>query len=686
MMRRRGFVVLGIAALLGGALPVGRAALPVDLPVVDPTVEPARDTEPVVLSGSAFGAWAAPAEVTVKAPTPDGPRCAGGDESACTHSRYEEPEVATGDTLGAGVPIDRLLGYRWDTAAGTFVEIPFQVDELAVRYLSNNASGFAYYSWTDQHPTFVFDEERFRWTEEDPANPCRAVPRDGVTTTPDPVSGLDTDDEVAFLAADAGPVAPHGASLPPGIESMKQVVVLDPYRPDEVRSVYVGLASATGPRPAYDATNGYVRYEPDADADTFLFSESSYEDYGNTYQGAWLDPATGTCVTDDPRQHRPKDTAWVRTPRYAFRYSGRWLMTEIRVAPPGAPATTDATQWSYGPDLVDQWKARAFQQRPGGETPCCGFEEEVDNWGGSSLLMGVRAGPVRVIRATWGADSSTNNVRTEIFYRDEFRQIDYLRVHPVPPLDGIYSQWDYNAGKITQYYNPWVPDGVPVDGRNDEVFGNTRMRVAVDGVHVEDPDPIPVLGPVDVGVGRDGSCPDTGLVDDACVNNDVDVPDPTMSGPNPSLNYEQVTGPFGTLVHRTGARQVTAGMAHAVTTVPYYRDDACFDDGTGTDPGPHLNPRDVDPDVGSDGRPRACWTPEMGDPEGVSPRDHLYQGAIGTHGVHIEIIVDSDNAMTTVPLTEIDSETRIVVLPGLQPNVGEAYGRGAEKPLVALVI
>ena len=70
----------------------------------------------------------------------------------------------------------------------------------------------------------------------------------------------------------------------------------------------------------------------------------------------------------------------------------------------------------------------------------------------------------------------------------------------------------------------------------------------------------------------------------------------------------------------------------------------------------------------------------------VSPRDHLYQGDIGTHGVHIELIADSDNALSTVPLTEIDSEARIVVLPGLQPNVGEQYGRGTEKPLVAVVV
>jgi hypothetical protein len=540
------------------------------------------------------------------------------------------------------------------------------------------------YSWSDQHPTYVFDQERFRWTAEDPTNPCHAVPRDGVVTSPDPVPGLDTNDEVAFMASDAGPAAPAGASLPKGVTGMKRVAVVDPYAPTNPLFVYVMLASAKGPKPAFNASNGYVRYQPDTDSDTFMYSQSSYGDYGNTYKGAWFDPTTQTCVTDNPQQHRPKDTAWVRTPRYEFRYDGRWLMTELHVA---KKATTklDASKWTYGPDIIDQWKARAFQQRPGGETPCCGYEEEVNNWGGSSILMGVKAGPVRVIRATWGADSSTNNVRTEIFYRDEIRQMDDLRVHVIPPFDGIYSQWDYNAGKVSRYYNPWVPNGVAIDGKNDEVFGNTHMRVASDGVAVHDQDPIPVVGPQNAAVGSEGPCPGD-ATNKACVNNDIDVPDPTFSGPNPGINYEEVTGANGTLVHRLGIHQITAGTGYSVVTVPYYRDDACFDDGTGTDPGPHLEGRAVDPTVDSNGQPRACWDPSMGDPAAVSPTDHLFQGDIGTHGVHIEFIADSDNAATTVPLTEIDSEARIVVLPGLQPNVGERYGRGTEKPLVATVI
>src|SRR5690606_38604060 len=86
--------------------------------------------------------------------------------------------------------------------------------------------------------------------------------------------------------------------------------------------------------------------------------------------------------------------------------------------------------------------------------------------------LGELVGPVRAIRETWGADSGTNVIRRETFYRDEVRQDVYLRVHPIPPLDGIYAQWDFNAGRVTRYYNQNRPLGVPIDGRNDEVFGN----------------------------------------------------------------------------------------------------------------------------------------------------------------------------------------------------------------------
>jgi hypothetical protein len=121
-------------------------------------------------------------------------------------------------------------------------------------------------------------------------------------------------------------------------------------------------------------------------------------------------------------------------------------MTDVRVKEDEATA--------YGADLVDRWKARAFQQDAESETPCCGYEEEDTNWGGSSTLLGELSGPVRTVRETWGADSGTNVIRRETFYRDDMVMKTWLRVHVIPPLDGIYAQWDYNAGRHDQHYTP----------------------------------------------------------------------------------------------------------------------------------------------------------------------------------------------------------------------------------------
>jgi hypothetical protein len=83
---------------------------------------------------------------------------------------------------------------------------------------------------------------------------------------------------------------------------------------------------------------------------------------------------------------------------------------------------------------------------------------------------------------------------------------------------------------------------------------------------------------------------------------------------------------------------------------------------------------------------RRCWTPADGIP--APGTTAFWQGSIGTFGIHILAIADSDNAFTTLPLTEIGAEQRIVLLPpaadGAPVNVGERYGRAFAEPLVAL--
>jgi hypothetical protein len=82
-------------------------------------------------------------------------------------------------------------------------------------------------------------------------------------------------------------------------------------------------------------------------------------------------------------------------------------------------------------------------------------------------------------------------------------------------------------------------------------------------------------------------------------------------------------------------------------------------------------------------QPRKCWTPADGIPKPGDQR--FYQGDIGTHGLHLMFQLESDNARQQVPIDEIVSEQRMVMLPGQQMNVGEQYGREFEKPLVVRV-
>jgi len=683
------------------------------LPVADYTQPAARDTEPVILTGKDFPDWGARSNVTAKAPLTDLP-CQGGF-GECGHNNYAEPEVDTGDAAGQGTPVDRLLAYRWD---GTrFVQIPFQVDEMFTRYLDNSASGFSFYSGQDQHTTYAFDREGFRFTEDGPPdNPCLAQAAGGQETTLDPVAGLDDNDELVFMASDAGSVAPESARLPTGVEELRRVEIRDPTDAESVRAVYVAKASAGGATPAFDADNGYVRYERDANAGLFERSQSSYSDYGNAARGTVCD-ANGNVVGTDERR-RPRDYATVTTDRYSFRYDGRWLMTKLEISPDGGE--------TYGPDLIDRWKARAFQQDPSSETPCCGYEEEDTNWGGSSTLLGERSGPVRAIRETWGADSGTNVIRRETFYRDEIRQKNYLRVHVIPPLDGIYAQWDFNAGRMTRFYNSAMtqtnPQGVAVDGKNDEVFGNLddpcnsnydvndtsemdqtyrTLYSAVPGL-CSQVLPDSACAPLDPAIEAandfidndpSGQAPD---VPRPCAqfpyHQSIDLSDPTMSEPNAGFQWNVTAGPHGTIVDRYQIDDVTdqsaGGLAQSVFAVPYYRDDSCFDDGTGTNPGRKIRlrsanePRTYTAPDGST-QPRECWDGQTEDLES----DRFFQGSIGTHGLHILMIAESDNARMTVPVTEMVAEQRMVMLPGQQDiTAGERYGRGFEKALVATVV
>ena len=621
------------------------------------------DTEPVVLTGADFPGWTSGPEVTARVPEPptdydvfdsqgaepaelrsdcyqSSPTT---DVNGATDSRHNDHSCFQGSqspirTVLKGVPTDSLLGYQWDARKNRFVQIPFQVDTKWEHYISNNASGFAFYSGVDEMLTYTFDQEPFRYTSNpkfDPSNPadvCQAQPPAGEpSATADPNSSLIDTDELSFMARDAGTQAPSGSPLPKGIVQAQQVQVLDAAT-GTIRYVYV-MESEIGPgdRPvvsaAYDSTHSpYVHYQPGPHSGIYAYAQSNYSDYGNAPvgpvcalgpDGVWgpsigqgfkkvngayqLDPSTYV-------RRRTLDTAVVETPRYKFTYgedtptatlAGRWIMDGLQISP--------RDNGKYGTSIIDRFKGRAFQQAPGGKTPCCGYEDEQVNWNGSSVTMGMKFGPVRDIRVTWGSDSGTNVTRTDVFYAYSIDHEYNLRVHPIPALDGIYTQWNMNAGAVDTYFNPENPNGVKITGINPVNAGDTSDFVGTSGVSESSNDKLGrTVGPVKAGSPDKSSCdsfpvsiPVVGAPGD-CVYGSFNTSDPTFSGAEPALaQWDELTGPAGTLVEKYSIDQNTnespGGAQALVEAVPYYVDDSCFDDGTGNSPGPQVDPRNIDP-------------------------------------------------------------------------------------------
>ena len=115
------------------------------------------------------------------------------------------------------------------------------------------------------------------------------------------MTSLDLDDEIAFQAADAGAEAPADAPGPVGTGARRQEVALaDPLTG---QPHYVYLFQRPGGS-SFDAGNGYVRYERDADADEWIdrysFAQGDPEQLGSSNTG-YGPNLTGTVCHTDPR-------------------------------------------------------------------------------------------------------------------------------------------------------------------------------------------------------------------------------------------------------------------------------------------------------------------------------------------------------------------------------------------------
>jgi hypothetical protein len=672
----------------------------------------ARAAEPIVLTGAQIPGWAAPAAQGIANPYPSGASRDNplGDQVRTAHNgRLVVPPTPPGLPH---VDPDTIAAYAWRD--GHWRQVPVQVDQRFPYFLANGRSGFGWYSGTDEELTYAWGSDRHDVGEEawkkmfgqcrsrwgTPAEIAAAHAAGWLSFGPqesaasylssmrDPQPLFDTDDELSFLAGDAGAMAPPGQAAPQGASNGQVVSLADPLDPTASRYVYL-FTQPGGSR--FDARNGYVRMTRDADStswlDRYSFSPTSNDKIGTSNTGYGPNIPGTVCATArdndaSPRitaragvprptkDRQPRDDFTVTTPTYRLHATGRWLVQGLQVRRPGG---------SWTPNIVSRWKGRAFQQSPDSSISLVGFEDEQVNWEMNSALLGWRVGPVRAIREVWGADSGTNVTKTEYYYRDADVFAYHVRVHPIPP-DGLYTDWDYRPGVATTYFNLIRPSGVAIDGRPD---------------NVGEVDEIPVTGK----------------------KAEVDTCDPAFSVCSAIDNPEEVAGKGFGLVYEYELTGATAAAGN-VAVVPYYRDDACFDDGTGDAPAPRPWPGEASTDPRVVNGYLAYWQhyrvthrrlwkfapplraadllcrPQLavhGDPTAdprVPPWQIMpFQGAIAEHGIHVLFSQDSDNLWGPKSVDEIDGQQWRFEVPMRTPtNVLVPYGANVSAKLVPVVL
>ncbi len=252
----------------------------------------------------------------------------------------------------------------------------------------------------------------------------------------DPNPALDANDEVVFMASDAGgDLAIDENTEPAGVVHGSGVAVRidDPLGNEENGWVYLFASSGTLD-PA--AGKDYVKY-------TFALSSGAYQ---TTYK----------------RNTGPNpETSKVTTATYEIGFSDRWIEDSWKIKAAGAS----------GVDILDGHKNQI-------STSTCGRSNATFAAGEGAFVANID-GPVRAIRSYVGANSGPLTERTHLMYRERIDVITDLRVHPIP---GIMDFLDYSAAaKGMTYRSSTTPNGVVIDGNADTVSTAVPTWEAVSG-------------------------------------------------------------------------------------------------------------------------------------------------------------------------------------------------------------
>ncbi|RCH56409.1 hypothetical protein DJ568_00685 [Mucilaginibacter hurinus] len=387
-----------------------------------------------------YGSCSPPKQVTVTvnqpsalAGSPCGPPSGtpGGTYSG-TSVRNGTPVVLKGSDFGA-TPVntfaaDELVAFIYKASIGNWQQVPLQVDER------KTVNGGTIYNtattregWSSQ-PYSLFSSLQY----------CDAntwVGTDATTT-------FDNDDEVVFMARDAGgDQAPVSASYPTGVQASAgaMITVTDGNNPTAPASyIYIFKKSSTGGL-QQSAGKSYVNYNFSFKVGTISYGPAQYK--ANYTFG-----------------HHPENST-VTSPFYQIGFSDRWIEDVVKV-------TVDN---SLGVDMVDRHRNQF-------KINSCHNEDNFTTCAGAYIVN--KSGPVRAIRSHMGACSGPLTQR-EFLYYDQFEVIRTdLRVHQIP---GMMDFWDYSplAGNMRYSNNNNTTGGtldpvtgqtgIPVDGSPDVI-------------------------------------------------------------------------------------------------------------------------------------------------------------------------------------------------------------------------
>jgi len=290
-----------------------------------------------------------------------------------------------------------------------WTQIPVQIDEMVLRDIQApygpNDCPYKSYEPIVWNVLFYADSKTYTGADTD--------------------ASFDNDDELVFMAKDAGELAPT-SSCPSGVvQSTKcEIKVTDPL--DNTTLGYIYIFRQTGGL-SQGAGKDYV---------THNFS------YANNYKQSYVH-----CAKKETGVN-PENTV-IKTSNYEVGFIFRWVETVLKIF----------TGNSTGVDILDRHQMTIT-------TSGCDHTEETFSTSEGAIVTAID-GPVRAIRSVIGANSGPYMQMTYLFTDCKADYIMYFRLHPA---NGYHDLFDFNsAASGMKYYSNQNMGGVTINGSQDAV-------------------------------------------------------------------------------------------------------------------------------------------------------------------------------------------------------------------------